>query len=205
MGISTKRYKRKPIYVDAVQVTPDNFMALAVWCQGEILNNDGTETDENTQINPGAQHIKVRVHNPKDARQTRAYVGDWILYTDRGYKIYTQGAFEKSFEPVDGEEKDAAVQAEKAAEAGQTTEITGDPTLVTEDTVEPRRSLKEPEAGETTAEKTSMPATPTPAAESEGPESQPVEPPNVQPPGWNEQSTPPRIDGDIVPEPEEPR
>jgi hypothetical protein len=99
MDIVTEKYVRKPLVVDAVQVTAENFEAIADWCQGEIVNNDGTEV---TKVNPGGQHVRVRVHNPKTPRQTKAYVGDWILYTDRGYKIYTIRAFEASFDPTEG-------------------------------------------------------------------------------------------------------
>lgn len=95
MDVVTQKYLRKPLVVDAVQVTKENFEAIAAWCQSEIVNNDGSEV---TKVNPGGQHIRVRVHNPKTPRQTKAYVGDWILYTDKGYKIYTQRAFEASFD-----------------------------------------------------------------------------------------------------------
>lgn len=103
MDIETTRYVRRPIYVDAVRITGDNFVAVAKWCMGNIYNN---ERDERIPaVGPAfdasdAQnyHIRVRVHNPKNIRQTKAYVGDWILYTDRGYKIYTERAFEAAFE-----------------------------------------------------------------------------------------------------------
>jgi hypothetical protein len=40
-------------------------------------------------------------------------VGDWILYTERGYKIYTEKAFKENFDPVEGETKDSMDQASK--------------------------------------------------------------------------------------------
>lgn len=95
MDVVTKKYLRKPLVVDAVQVTVENFEAIREWCHGEIVNNDGSDV---TVVNPGGQHVRVRVHNPKTPRQTKAFVGDWILYTDRGYKIYTQKAFAASFD-----------------------------------------------------------------------------------------------------------
>lgn len=97
--IVTTKYVRKPLYVDAVKITPDNFVAIAGWCQGEIreLENDLIETT--AKINdPQLYYIRVRVHNPKNVRQTQARVGDWLLYTDRGYKVYTEKAFFSSFE-----------------------------------------------------------------------------------------------------------
>lgn len=88
--INTVKFVRKPLFVDAVQVTQENFDEISDWCQGEI------HSEENT--NSLNQYIRVRVHNPKSPRQTKAYVGDWILYTERGYKVYTEKAFFASFE-----------------------------------------------------------------------------------------------------------
>lgn len=100
--IDTQKYIKKPLYVDAVQVTEDNFDEIAAWCQGEIQETAGSK-----------KYIKVRVHNPKIIRQTQAFVGDWLLYTERGYKVYTNKAFYASFEPLTGVAADAAVQASK--------------------------------------------------------------------------------------------
>lgn len=101
MAIATEKFVRKPLFVDAVRVTPENFLELSFWCQGSIRNNDGSDLGTGTQIDPAKQHIQVRVHNPKNSRQTKAYVGDWILYTERGYKVYTDKAFKSSFDAVD--------------------------------------------------------------------------------------------------------
>lgn len=91
--IQTQRYLRKPLYVDAVRVTKANFEEIAEWCQGEILFDEvaGERSKD---------YIKVRVQLPKNPRQTKAFVGDWILYTDRGYKVYTNKAFRMAFDPV---------------------------------------------------------------------------------------------------------
>ena len=94
MGITTDKYIRKPLYVDAVRITGANFDEIAAWCQGEV------QQDETSGKTPGKKYIKVRVHNPKNPRQTKAYVGDWLLYTERGYKVYTNKAFHASFDPV---------------------------------------------------------------------------------------------------------
>lgn len=109
MDIATKKYVRKPLVVEAIQVTSQNFEEVAKWCQGEIVSNNGTEAPE--KINPGDQHIRVRVHNPLKPRQTQAYVGDWILYTEKGYKIYTPKAFTSSFTEMNGTGPIAAVES----------------------------------------------------------------------------------------------
>lgn len=97
MTIVTKRYVRKPLIVEAVQVTEENFEELAAWCQGTIRNNDRTPYNGG-EVDPRNQHIHVRVHNPRSGRQAMAFVGDWLLYTELGYKIYNTKAFEGSFD-----------------------------------------------------------------------------------------------------------
>lgn len=95
MGVNTEKYIRKPLYVDAVRVTETNFNELVGWCQGEVEFEEGGRDGA-----AGRKYIKIRVHNPKGPRQTKAFVGDWILYTDRGYKIYTNKAFKAAFDPA---------------------------------------------------------------------------------------------------------
>ena len=92
MSVSTTQYIRKPLFVAAVRVTGANFDEIANWCQGEV------QTDEMPDGGTGKKYIRVRVHNPKNPRQTKAFVGDWLLYTERGYKVYTNKAFHASFD-----------------------------------------------------------------------------------------------------------
>lgn len=96
MAIDTQKYIRKPLYVDAVRVTEANFIEISAWCQGEI-EQEGNTLGGHIQ---GKKYIKVRVHNPKNVRQSKAYVGDWLLYTERGYKVYTNKAFHAAFDKV---------------------------------------------------------------------------------------------------------
>lgn len=101
--VVTSKYVRKPLYVDAVQVTAENFTDVILWCQGDVGFNDSSDykrLDEVSNVDPSKQFIRIRVHNPLYIRQTKAYVGDWILYTDRGYKIYTEKAFKENFDPI---------------------------------------------------------------------------------------------------------
>lgn len=105
MSVATQKYVRKPLYVDAVQVTLENFNEVARWCQGEVKDyHDKTLTGEQAENQQIERYIHVRVHNPKNVRQTKAFIGDWILYTERGYKVYTQKAFKNSFDKVETEE-----------------------------------------------------------------------------------------------------
>jgi len=102
MEIVTQKYVRKPLYVDAVKITMENLVDIAHWCQGEIKNYDDKILSAADAENPLIErYIHVRVHNPKNVRQTKGFIGDWLLYTERGYKIYTQKAFRSSFDFVD--------------------------------------------------------------------------------------------------------
>lgn len=96
MGVTTKKYVKKPLYVEAVRVTRKNFRELTKWCSGKIQ----TEQADSTQ-SPGAKYIKIQAHNPINNRQTKAFVGDWILKTDRGFKVYTHQTFTQSFDEED--------------------------------------------------------------------------------------------------------
>ena len=114
MSITTQQFLRKPLYVDAVRITGANFDEIAVWCQGEV------QADEVPGKGTTKKYIKVRVHNPKNARQTKAFVGDWLLYTERGYKVYTNKAFHASFDPVSTSKSiNQAVAEAKAAVKGE--------------------------------------------------------------------------------------
>lgn len=93
-NLDVKQFNRRSFPVDAVRVTEENFEDVAVWCDGNIHLSD--ETDQPVAI--GTRYIKVRVQNPLSERQTKAFVGDWVLYAGKGYKVYTDKAFKKSFD-----------------------------------------------------------------------------------------------------------
>jgi hypothetical protein len=104
MGVTTERFIRKPLYVDAVRVSAQNFEAVAEWCSGEIQK-------ETEGPRAGKSYIRVRVQYPKSPRQSKAFIGDWVLYTETGYKVYTNPAFRRSFDPV--EQQDEAHEIKK--------------------------------------------------------------------------------------------
>lgn len=89
MAVETQKFQKQPLIVDAVRVTTENFREVAEWCQGEII----------TEVS--GEYIHVRVHNPMNERQTKAFVGDWILYAGRGYKVYKDRSFKNTFVPVE--------------------------------------------------------------------------------------------------------
>lgn len=93
MGITTTQYVKKPLYVNAARITRQNFSEVVTWCDGKVQ----TERADHPE-NPGKKYIKLQTHNPINTRQTKAFVGDWILQTDRGFKVYTHKAFLESFD-----------------------------------------------------------------------------------------------------------
>jgi hypothetical protein len=97
----TQKFVRKPLFVEAVRVTEENFETVARWCFGRICNIDETPVDMSLDAEPLKQYIHVRVQNYKNVRQTQAHVGDWILYTEKGYKVYTTKAFQTNFDLVE--------------------------------------------------------------------------------------------------------
>lgn len=144
MGVETQKFVRKPLYVQAVRVTEQNFEELADWCQGDI------ETEGNKKF------IRVRVHHPKFPKQTQAFIGDWLLWHESGYKIYTDRAFRASFDVAEQEHietppsgPDTAVDVEAPAEV-EASPVAAAPTPVvpgeeTED--EPQHAVPEKHEG----------------------------------------------------------
>lgn len=89
--METQKFSRKSFPVEAVQVTRDNMEEVATWCKGKI---------EHTPT--GAPFIRVDVHMPQSEKQTKAFVKDWVLFAGRGFKVFTDGAFQKNFDPIAG-------------------------------------------------------------------------------------------------------
>ena len=91
MSLAIKHYTHVPMHVHAVQVTAENIAEVAAWCEGVI--NSSSET-----------YIKVATIKPLRDRQTQAFIGDWVIKTGFGFKVYKNKAFGFSFvespEPV---------------------------------------------------------------------------------------------------------
>lgn len=90
MSVTPATYLRKPFEVQAVQVTVANIVDVAHWCKGELTNGQ--------KKNKTVTCIQVKVTNPISDKQTRAFVGDWVLKTKSGWKVYTNTAFVGCFE-----------------------------------------------------------------------------------------------------------
>lgn len=90
MTTHVRKFMRKPFYIDAIQVTASNLDQVTRWCKGQLYENaDGT------------YYIKVRVYKPLNERQTKAYIGDWVLKAGKGFKVYSDRAFNNTFTEVE--------------------------------------------------------------------------------------------------------
>lgn len=89
--INPQWFQRIPFDVQAINVTADNIEAVAAWCEGNVEN-------------PGRPNafVRVDVADPRTDRQTKAFLGDWVLKAPKAtgisYKVYTDSAFKKCFE-----------------------------------------------------------------------------------------------------------
>lgn len=96
-GLTIRKFTRNPFEVDAVQVTEDNFEQVAAWCGGSIVTVHEVR-EENALIElPPKRYISVPVTRPMNKRQTEAYLGSWVVWADRGFKVYGNRPFTKSF------------------------------------------------------------------------------------------------------------
>lgn len=93
MTLKTEKYARTPFFVDAVKVTEENFNEVANWCGGVIR-----QTDE--RGNGLEKYIFVHAHTPMSERQKMAFVGQWVLKSDKGFKVFPDDAFKRMFEKV---------------------------------------------------------------------------------------------------------
>lgn len=92
MLVKPSKFVRKPFVVEGLEVTAENIAEVAEWCGGEVRESNG-KRGYRVQ-----QYIKVAVKNPLNDRQTRAYVGDWVLSASTGFKVYSKKAFVASFD-----------------------------------------------------------------------------------------------------------
>jgi len=135
--LKTQIYGRKSFTVEAVRVTPQNMAEIAEWCGGEIQN-----TTENGRPK---KFIKIDVKRAMNENQTQAFVGDWVLKSDSGFKKYSNRAFQQSFEKQKVyTEAEAAAQNPKSLNVFTDTQelrVTDEPLPVDEDEVKSTREM----------------------------------------------------------------
>jgi hypothetical protein len=81
-----KKFVRRPMVVEGVEVTADNIQDVANWCNGQVRTSGKR-----------GRYIKVPVKRALRDRQTMAYVGDWVLKAGSGFKVYNPKAFKGMF------------------------------------------------------------------------------------------------------------
>lgn len=86
-----QKFVRRPFAVRGVQVTEENMEEVASWCGGKI------------QYDPldAPIYIEVNVKHALNDRQRQAYVGDYVLSTKKGFKVYLERAFHTNFKAFD--------------------------------------------------------------------------------------------------------
>lgn len=87
-----QKFVRRSFAVKGVQVTIENVNEVAEWAEGVVQFDD---------INHSKFFIKINVKHALNERQTQAHVGDWVLSTKKGYKVYTDRAFKANFKAHD--------------------------------------------------------------------------------------------------------
>lgn len=97
-AMKTETYQRKTFEVQAVQVTEENFHEVAEWCNGQIITPQEPQMALEGMESTPKSYILVFVHRPLTPRQGQAHIGDWVLWTLKGFKVYTDAAFHKNFE-----------------------------------------------------------------------------------------------------------
>jgi hypothetical protein len=95
--ITPVRFAKRVFFVEAVQVTAENMEKAAEWCGGKILMTRANPKKDY----PASPYVKVDTYLPRNERQTRAFVDDWIVKADdKTWKTYPDRAFRLAFEMV---------------------------------------------------------------------------------------------------------
>lgn len=91
--ITPEKFARKAFYVEAVVVTDENMEEVAKWCGGEVKT--GKDRDQQD-----ARYIQVNVARAIHPNQTKAFVGNRVLRSGANFKVYTEKAFQATFETI---------------------------------------------------------------------------------------------------------
>jgi hypothetical protein len=89
-SLQTSRFIRTTFFAEAVQVTNENFLAVADWCGGEIRREEKSQR----------KYIQVPNRQPQSDRQKMSYVGDWVVHSETGFRSYKTSSFKKTFNPA---------------------------------------------------------------------------------------------------------
>lgn len=93
-NMDIKRFQRKTFEVEAVHVTDENINEVAKWVGGYVSGATPSASGRNNR------YVKVNVQHPLNDEQTKAYVGTWVLKSDKGFKVYKDRPFKANFDEV---------------------------------------------------------------------------------------------------------
>jgi len=105
--LETLNYTRNPSDIEAVRVTRANMEDVASWCGAEVLTAGK------------AKFIDVPVYKPQNDRLKKAFIGDFVVFDGRGFKVYMPKSFNASFRkksntvnlrPTAGDHPDVALE-----------------------------------------------------------------------------------------------
>lgn len=96
--IKPETYLRRTFEIEAVRITHDNMHEVAIWCLAEEKVQTRPAKKGEGNFVQEIPYLKIEVLRPLNERQSMAFVGDWVLKTGTGFKIYTDIAFHKNFE-----------------------------------------------------------------------------------------------------------
>ena len=85
--LNVTKFIRKPLFVEGVQVTAHNMLAVADWCGGVSL-----------QTASKRPYVKLPNKTAAADRLSMAFAGDWVLKSDVGFKVYSKRSFERTFD-----------------------------------------------------------------------------------------------------------
>jgi hypothetical protein len=88
------RYVRKNANIEAARVNLAELSKIRDWCDGSILASDASEN--------AGRSLFIEIKLPRQLRakkRSRAYVGDWIVKDDEGFKVYSDDEF-RVFSPA---------------------------------------------------------------------------------------------------------
>ena len=86
--METKAARRRTFDVEYVIVSEENIEEVADWSKGTI-GGEGVDG-----------YIRLQDKNAINQRQTKAFVGDYVVKYGKSFKSFTDSAFEKAFEEI---------------------------------------------------------------------------------------------------------
>lgn len=86
-----RKFRKKPVVIEAVQITQDNLHEVADWCLGTVLGKE---------VEDGVMQWWIAIATREGVMQ--ADVGDWVIKGVEGEHYPCKPSiFDASYEPVD--------------------------------------------------------------------------------------------------------